>query len=62
MSTSGKIVVSVSIASSALLAAWLLTGTRKEKTRDFVSRKAESFKTPGKSLKYAMEDQEIYYI
>lgn len=62
MSTSGKIVVSVSIASSALLAAWLLTGTRKEKTRDFVSRKAESFKTPAKSLKYAMEDQEIYYI
>ncbi|MBA4053908.1 MAG: hypothetical protein C0490_04275 [Marivirga sp.] len=62
MSTSGKIVVSVSIASSALLAAWLLTGTRKEKTREFVSKKAESFKTPAKSSKYAMEDQEIYYI
>jgi len=62
MSTSGKIVVSVSIASSALLAAWLLTGTRKEKTREFVSKKAETFKTPARSLKYAIEDQEIYYI
>lgn len=61
MRTSGKIVVSV-IASSALLAAWLLTGTRKEKTREFVSKKAESHKTPAKSSKYAIEDQDIYYI
>jgi hypothetical protein len=62
MSTSGKIVVSVGIASSALLAAWLLTGNRKEKTKEFISKKAESFKSPAKSAKHAAEDQEICYI
>ena len=61
MSTSGKIAISVGIASSALLAAWLLTGNRKEKTREFVVRKATSFKSAVKSENLAAEDQEAYY-
>ena len=44
MSTGGKIAIGVGIASSALLAAWLLTGNRKEKTKDFVSKKSEKLK------------------
>jgi len=62
MSTSGKIVISVGIASSALLAAWLLTGDRKEKTKEFVAKKAEGFKSVLKSEKFAADDQEVYYI
>jgi hypothetical protein len=62
MTTSGKIAISVGIASSALLAAWLLTGTRKERTKEFVVKKAESFKDVLKSEKIAADDPEFYYI
>ena len=62
MSTSGKIAISVGIASSALLAAWLLTGTRKEKTREFVAKSASGFKSALKSEKFAAQDLEAYYI
>lgn len=61
MSTSGKIVISVGIASSALLAAWLLTGSRKEKTKEFVTKKADSFKTVLRSEKLIADDQDFYY-
>ncbi len=62
MSTSGKIAISVGIASSALLAAWLLTGTRKEKTRELVAKTASSFKSALKTEKVAAGDGEAYYI
>ena len=62
MSTSGKIAISVGIASSALLAAWLLTGTRKEKTRELVAKTASSFKSALKAEKFAAGDEEAYYI
>lgn len=62
MSTSGKIVIGVGIASSALIAAWLLTGTRKEKTKDFVSKKSEDLKAVLKSEKPALDEQDFYYI
>lgn len=62
MNTSGKIAI-IGLASSALLAVWLLTGTRKEKTREFVAKKAEGFKDVLKSEKFVVvEDQEFYYI
>ena len=63
MSTGGKIAISVGIASSALLAAWLLTGTRKEKTRELVAKTASSFKSALKTDKVAAAgDEEAYYI
>ncbi len=63
MSTGGKIVITVGIASSALLAAWLLTGNRKEKTRQFVARKTDVLKETLKSEKFlAKDEQEVYYI
>jgi hypothetical protein len=62
MSTSGKIAISVGIASSALLAAWLLTGTRKEKTRELVAKTASGIKGALKSEKVAAGDEEAYYI
>ena len=61
MSTSGKIAISVGLASSALFAAWLLTGTRKEKTKELVAKTASSFKSALKTEKVAAGD-EAYYI
>lgn len=61
MSTGGKLVLTVGIASSALLAAWLLTGNRKVKTRDYVVKKAENFKDVLK-VDRVVEDDQVYYI
>ena len=61
MSTSGKIAI-VGIASSALLAAWLLTGNRKEKTKVFVAKTASSFKGALKTDKVTAAEGEAYYI
>jgi len=63
MSTSGKIAISVGIASSALLAAWLLTGNRKEKTKVFVAKTASTFKSALKTEKVGTAaEEEAYYI
>ena len=63
MNTGGKIVVTLGIASSALFAAWLLTGPRKIKTKQFVARKAITIKDAVKSQRVVVsEDQEVYYI
>ncbi|HEY5919154.1 MAG TPA: hypothetical protein VIU13_17170 [Chryseolinea sp.] len=62
MSTSGKIAISVGIASSALLAAWLLTGNRKEKTKEFVVKTATTFKGALKTDKVGAAEEEAYYI
>ena len=62
MSNSGKIALGVGLASSALLAAWLLTGNRKEKTRDFVAKKSENLKAALKSDKVVSDEQDFYYI
>ncbi len=44
MTSTGKIAIGLGLASSALLAVWLLTGNRKEKTKFFVSQKAGQVK------------------
>ncbi|MDH4090568.1 MAG: hypothetical protein OEV74_06375 [Cyclobacteriaceae bacterium] len=62
MSTSGKIALSLGFVSSALLAAWLLTGDRKGKTSAFVAKKAASFKSALKAGKFAVDDQMACYI
>jgi len=62
MRTTGKIALGVSLASSVLLATWLLTGDRKVKTRDFVSKKAESFRGSLKSDRIQTSELDSYYI
>lgn len=44
MSTTRKVAIGLGIAGGALLAAWLLTGGRKKKTKDFVLRTANDLK------------------
>lgn len=66
MARSGKmtplIIGGVSVASGALLAAWLLTGTRKERTKKFISKSTSTLK---KSLEKrenrTYDDSEIHY-
>ena len=62
MSTGGKVVLTVGIASSALLAAWLLTGKRKTKTRQFVVKKAETLKDVLKVDREVVEEDQVFYV
>lgn len=64
MSTTRKIMIGVGLASGALLAAWLLTGSRKEKTKAFVAKGAKRL---GQTLKAekaepVMEEADVHYI
>jgi len=62
MSTTSKIAIGVGLASGALLAAWLLTGSRKEKTKEFVAKKAQDLKTSLKHSKKPFDDSEVHYV
>jgi hypothetical protein len=62
MRTTEKIALGVSLASSVLLVTWLLTGERKIKTRDFVSKKAESLREALKSDRIHVSELDTYYI
>ena len=63
MSTTSKLaVIGVGVASGALLAAWLLTGTRKEVTKKFIATKTASLKKTFKAEKGVFDDSEVHYI
>ena len=54
--------IGVGLASGALLATWLLTGSRKEKTKEYVSKKAEDLKKVFKTDKNSFDDNEAHYV
>ncbi len=56
--------IGVGLASGALLATWLLTGSRKQKTKEFVSKKAEDLKKVFKTDKdkNSFDDNEAHYV
>ncbi|HOX83584.1 MAG TPA: hypothetical protein PLJ60_15755 [Chryseolinea sp.] len=62
MSNTRKIMIGVGLASGALLATWLLTGSRKEKTKEFVSKKAEDLKKAFNANKKSFDDNEAHYV
>jgi hypothetical protein len=62
MSTTGKLAIGLGIASGALLTAYLLTGSRKQKTKQFISTKAESLKNSLKTTKSSFDDSEVHYV
>jgi hypothetical protein len=62
MNTTGKIALGVSLASSVLVATWLLTGERKVKTKYFVSKKAENLRGVLKSERIYTSELDAYYI
>lgn len=56
--------IGVGLASGALLAAWLLTGSRKEKTKAFVAKGAKRLTRTVKKEKgeQLQEDADVHYI
>jgi hypothetical protein len=67
MSKNSKLAIGVSMVSGALLAAWLLTGTRKEKTKKLISKgKSTITKTfmaeKQESRKSVADDSEVHYV
>lgn len=62
MRTSGKLAIGIGLASGALLTAWLLTGNRKQKTKEFISRRAENLKGALKTTESKFDDSEVHYV
>lgn len=61
-STTRKIAIGLGVAGGALLAAWLLTGDRKKRTKDFVAKRADDLKKAFGSSKDTDSDQDVHYI
>jgi hypothetical protein len=57
-----KFALGVGIASGALLTAWLLTGDRKQRTRQYIVRRGETIRKALKPAKKEFDDSEAHYI
>ena len=63
MSNTKKIAIGLGIAGGALLAAWLLTGERRKKTKDFIVKKANDLKQSiKKEDKGTFDDSDVHYV
>jgi hypothetical protein len=62
MNTSKKIAIGLGVAGGALLAAWLLTGDRKKKTKEFVSKAADDLKNVFSTEDKAKDDSDVHYV
>jgi hypothetical protein len=61
MTATRKIVIGLGLAGVALLAAWLLTGDRKKKAREFVVRRAQDVRQSIRKDKDNLDDPERYF-
>jgi len=57
-----KFTLGISLASGALLTAWLLTGDRKQKTRTFIVKKTENIRKALKAERGEFDDSEVHYV
>jgi hypothetical protein len=62
MDTNKKIAIGLGVAGGALLAAWLLTGDRKERTKEFVAKAAQKVKSTLSSKEKKQDDSDIHYV
>ncbi len=62
MTTTRKIAIGLGLAGGALLAAWLLTGDRKQKTKDFIVKKAQDLKQTMKKDEDKLDDTDVHYV
>lgn len=62
MSTTRKVAIGLGIAGGALLAAWLLSGPRKKKTKDFLVRKAADLKKSFQKNDTSLDDTDVHYV
>ncbi|MFN7792290.1 MAG: hypothetical protein ACK5NM_07035, partial [Cyclobacteriaceae bacterium] len=59
---SKKIAIGLGVAGGALLAAWLLTGDRKKKTKEFVSKAANDIKNVFNNEDKKKDDSDVHYV
>ena len=64
MSNTKKIAIGLGIAGGALLATWLLTGDRRQKTKNFIVKKANDLGafSAKKDDKEKFDDSDIHYV
>ena len=62
MTTTKKIAIGLGIAGGALLAAWLLTGDRKRKTKDFLVKRAQNLKETLKKGAQQPDESDVHYV
>jgi hypothetical protein len=62
MNTSKKIAIGIGVAGAAALATWLLTGDRKQKTKDFVSKAANDIKKAFVKEDPTRDDSDAQYV
>ena len=65
MNTTKKIALGLSLAAGAAVAAWLLTGKRKEKTKNYIAEKASTLKSSLKKegvAKKKFDDTDAHYV
>jgi F0F1-type ATP synthase membrane subunit b/b' len=62
MNTTRKVAIGIGIAGGAILAAWLFTGSRKKRTKDFLVRRAHEIKKSLKKADTPTEDSEVHYV
>ena len=62
MNTTKKIAIGLGVAGGALLAAWLLTGDRKKKTKDLVSKAANDLKKVFNKEDHSKDDSDVNYV
>jgi hypothetical protein len=57
-----KLALGLGLASGALFTAWLLTGERKHKTRDYILRTSDTVKKSLQTKREIFDDSEAHYI
>ena len=57
-----NVAIGLGLAGGALLAAWLLTGDRKKKTKEFVVRNTQNLKQAMKKEVETFDDSEVHYL
>jgi hypothetical protein len=62
MTTSRTLALGLGLAGGALLAAWLLTGNRKKRTKEFVVKKTQTLKNALKKEEKAFDDSDVHYV
>jgi hypothetical protein len=62
MTTTRKVAIGIGIAGGAILAAWLLTGSRKKKTTDFLVRRAREIKRSLQKADKPAEEADVNYV
>lgn len=63
MTTTKKVMIGLGVAGGALLAAWLLTGERGKKTKEFVSKKSDDLKQAiNRKTNADFDDSDVHYV